>query len=69
MIVLQAAVLYRKKDDEVGRLIDQVTSEISSSVESVRMKQGQLKQKEHQMQQLRTQVLSVALYSSCRMGR
>ena len=51
------ASVCRKKDDEVGRLIDQATSEISSSVESVRMKQGQLKQKEHQIQQLRNQVL------------
>ena len=58
------ALPCRKKDDEVGRLIDQVTSEVSSSVESVRMKQGQLRQKEHQMQQLRNQV-PLPLLPSC----
>lgn len=40
----------------MGRLIDQVTSETSSVVEGLRMKQQQTRQKEQQIQQLRGQV-------------
>lgn len=40
----------------MGRLIDQVTSEASSAVQGIRLKQASLRQKEQQIQQLRSQV-------------
>ncbi len=46
----------RKQDDEVGRLIEQVSTESSSVANGLQMKQQQTKQKERQIQQLRGQV-------------
>ena len=46
---------HRKQDDELGRLIDQVTSETSSIVQGQHLKQQQRGQKEQQIQHLRGQ--------------
>ncbi|DBB04466.1 hypothetical protein WJX77_008210 [Trebouxia sp. C0004] len=51
----------RKQDDEVGRLIEQVSTESSSVANGLQMKQQQTKQRERQIQQLRGQVEGCAV--------
>ncbi|KAA6427219.1 MAG: DNA repair Rad50 [Trebouxia sp. A1-2] len=51
----------RTQDDEVGRLIEQVSTESSRVANGLQMKQQQAKQKERQMQQLRGQVEGCAV--------